>query len=115
KVGGITASLTEARVDVVVVPSGGAAHVVDACAGVSPTPVACVVVDARVPVAALPDQVLDLQRTGVGAQPVGDLPTVVQLGARRERPGPGHHEVAGLAPGVIARRVPGVAVPASCG
>src|ERR1700754_5103690 len=52
-----TASLPETHVNVVEVAAGGVADVVDTAAGVAPAPSA-VVLDARVPVAALPDQVL---------------------------------------------------------
>src|SRR5919197_1640054 len=85
----VTVSLPEAHVHVVEVAAGRVADVVDAASRIALPPVAGVVASARIPVAALPDEVLDPQRAGVRAVPVGDLPAGIAFGALRERAGPG--------------------------
>src|SRR5947208_2956896 len=72
-------SLPEAHVHVVVVAAGGVADVVDPAAAVARAP-AVAVADLRRPVAALPDDVLDLERRGVPAEPLRDPPAFGELG-----------------------------------
>src|SRR4029077_11221898 len=64
-------------VKVVVVPSGDAAGVVHAAAVVDSPALGAA---SHGPDAALPDEVLDAEGSGVGLHPVGDLPSEVERG-----------------------------------
>lgn len=86
-------------------PADRVTGVINAAAGVGGASPAVAVGDAAGPDSTLPDHVGDLQGFGIGAEPLGRAPSVVEVAALREPAGVTGKEVAALAQRVVASRV----------